>query len=202
MATPRTTSRFRDSQLGARGTPTAVVVTATAGSYQLTGGSAALTIGLVGLAAISLGSRTRALEAASVLRPYILLIAPRACRSSACFLDLALGGLGSEESRDIGWCAEAGGGGVDVVAVRFQERVDFLTRAADGHGGDAEELAKEIDGGELAQVEHGDQDPVGWGEFGLGAGAGGRQAPVTVTRAKHLLALNLQRGSQCVDECA
>lgn len=89
-----------------------------------------------------------------------------------------------------------------MVAVRFQERVDFLARAADGHGGDAEELAKEIDGGELAQVEHGDQDPVGWGEFGLGARAGGLQAPVTATRVELLLTLNLQRRSQRVDECA
>ncbi|MEU9430914.1 nitronate monooxygenase, partial [Streptomyces sp. NPDC048342] len=31
----------------------------------------------------------------------------RACRSSTCFLDLALGGLGGEELRDIGWCTEA-----------------------------------------------------------------------------------------------
>lgn len=160
MATPRTTPRLTDTQLGARGTPTAVVVTATAGSYQLTGGITALAIGLVGLAAIALGSRTCAPEASGVLRPYILLIALRACRSSACFLDLALGGLGSEESRDIGWCAEAGGGGVDVVAERFPERVDFLARAADGHGGDAEELTEEVHGGELAQVEHGDQDRV------------------------------------------
>jgi hypothetical protein len=30
-----------------------------------------------------------------------------------------------------------------VVAVRFQEGADFLVRAADGRGGDAEELAEE-----------------------------------------------------------
>jgi hypothetical protein len=33
--------------------------------------------------------------------------------------------------------SDAGGGGVDLVAVRFQGRADFLVRAADGHGGDA-----------------------------------------------------------------
>ncbi|WP_405895132.1 Cys-every-fifth RiPP peptide CefA [Streptomyces sp. NBC_01527] len=30
-------------------------------------------------------------------------------------------------------------------------------------------------------MEDGDQDPVGWGEFGLGARAGGHQALVTAT---------------------
>ena len=69
------------------------------------------------------------------------------------------------------------------MAVCFEERVDFLVRAADGHGGDAEELAEEVHGGEFAQVEQGDQDPVGWSEFGFGACAGGDQALVTATRA-------------------
>jgi hypothetical protein len=54
-----------------------------------------------------------------------------------------------------------------VVAVRFQERADFLVRAADGRGGDAEEPAEEVHDGELSEVEHCDQDPVSWGEFGF-----------------------------------
>jgi len=62
-------------------------------------------------------------------------------------------GLGARNG-DAGWCAEAGGGDVDVVAVRFQERADFLVRAADGRGGDAEEPAEEVHGGELAELEH------------------------------------------------
>ncbi|UUU45111.1 hypothetical protein [Streptomyces sp. NBC_00162] len=84
----------------------------------------------------------------------------------------------------------------------FEEWVDFLFRTADGHGGDAEELAEEVHGGEFAQVEHSYQDSVGRGEFGFGTCARGHQALVTATRAEHVLALNLQLGSQGVDELA
>ncbi|MBB5121360.1 DNA-binding transcriptional regulator YiaG, partial [Streptomyces eurocidicus] len=90
-------------------------------------------------------------------------------RESTCLLDLGLGGAGSEERRDVGGCAESGGGGVDVMAVRFQEGADFLVCAADGHGGDTEKLTEEVHGGELALVEHGGQDPVGWSELGFGS---------------------------------
>ena len=47
---------------------------------------------------------------------------------------------------------------------------------------------------------HGDQDPAGGGEFGFGACARGYQALLIATRAEHVLALSLQRGSQGVDE--
>lgn len=89
-----------------------------------------------------------------------------------------------------------------MVTVCFEERADFLVRAADGHGGDAEDLAEGVHGGELAQMEHGDQDPVGWGEFGLDSCTGGYQALVTATHAEHVLTLHLQRGSQRVDKGA
>ena len=75
------------------------------------------------------------------------------------------------------------------MSVGFQERVNFLFRAADGRGGDAEELAEEIHGGEFAQVEHGGEDPVGWGEFGLGACARSCQTFVTATCEEGLLSL-------------
>lgn len=81
-----------------------------------------------------------------------------------------------------------------MVAVCFQEWADLLFRAADGHGGDAEELAEKIHGREFAQVEHGDQDPVGWGELGFGTCARSHQALVTAACAEYLLALNLQQG--------
>lgn len=50
--------------------------------------------------------------------------------------------------------------------------MDLLFRAADGHGGDTDELAEAARGGEFAQVEHGGQDPFGWGELGFCACAG------------------------------
>ncbi|MDX3313277.1 hypothetical protein P1S61_30220 [Streptomyces sp. ME08-AFT2] len=46
------------------------------------------------------------------------------------------------------------------MTMRFAEWVDFLFGTADGHCGDAEELAEEIHGGEFAQVEDGCQDPL------------------------------------------
>lgn len=75
---------------------------------------------------------------------------------------------------------------------------DFLVRAADGWGGDAAALAEEVHAGEAAQVEHGDQDSLSWGEFGFGACAGGYQAFVTTASARHVLALKLQCGSVSV----
>lgn len=89
-----------------------------------------------------------------------------------------------------------------MVAVCFQEWADLLFRAADGHRGDAEELAEEVHGGEFARVEHGGRDPVSWGELGFGACTGGYQTLMTATCTEHSLALNLQRRSQCVDELA
>ncbi|GAA3084766.1 hypothetical protein GCM10020000_84000 [Streptomyces olivoverticillatus] len=71
---------------------------------------------------------------------------------------------------------------------------DFLVCAADGHGGDAEELAEEVHGGELALVEHGGQDPVGWSEFGFGSCAGGHQALMASTDAECPFALQFQLG--------
>ncbi len=80
------------------------------------------------------------------------------------------------------------------MAVCFEEWANFLARSADGHGGDAEQLAQEVHGGEFAQVEHGDQDPVGWDELGFGTCARCDQTLVTTTCAEHLLALSLQPG--------
>ena len=99
-----------------------------------------------------LGSSTRTtmLRGHSADSPRGLTNDIRACRSLTCLLDLDLNRAGSEKRCEVGWCAEAGGGGVDVVAVRFQEWADFLACTADGHGGDAEELAEEVHGGELA----------------------------------------------------
>jgi hypothetical protein len=79
---------------------------------------------------------------------------------------------------------------------------DFLTRSADGHGSDAEESAEEVHGGQFAQVEHGGQDSVRWGELGFGACSGCDQTLVPTTCAEHFLALHLQRRRQSVDELA
>jgi hypothetical protein len=40
-------------------------------------------------------------------------------------------------------------------------------------------LAEEVHGRELAQAEHDDEDPVGWGELGLGARPGCRQGSLS-----------------------
>ncbi|MFI9077161.1 hypothetical protein ACIGW8_11830 [Streptomyces sioyaensis] len=45
----------------------------------------------------------------------------------------------------------------------------FLDSAGEGASGDTEELGEQVMGADLAQVQHGGQDPIDVGEFVLGA---------------------------------
>lgn len=84
------------------------------------------------------------------------------------------GRLGGEECGDVARCAEAGGGGGDLVSVGGQDGQYIPGRAAGGHGRDVEEFAEQVVGGEVALVEHGDQDAFGRSELGFDPDCGGQ----------------------------